>query len=338
MSDVMIKFETESGSHAVTLSAGESVLDGLLRAGHAIPNSCRGGACQACLMRATSGAVPAAAQVGLKETLRAGGYFLACSCRPAEDLTVSLPGAALAGTPAVVKRVDLLSPDVARVLIECKEPFAYRPGQFVNLVRPDGLVRSYSLASLHRSEDVAGHDEHLELHVRRVTGGRMSSWLFDEAGPGHAVELRGPAGECYYVPGQPERPILLVGTGTGLAPLYAIARDALRHGHTGPIRLYHGARTVAGLYMVDELREMAAGHANFEFHPCAMTEPGEPVAGLRVGAIDAVLKADLPKTAGWRVFLCGDPTLVAGLRKKIFLAGAKMSDISADAFLTRAGA
>src|SRR5205085_691623 len=140
-----------------------------------------------------------------------------------------------------------------------------------NVVRPgDGLVRSYSLASLHSPPGLPAGDTLLELHVRKVTGGQMSKWLHDDVAVGEPLELRGPSGDCFYVAGRPVQPILLIGTGTGLAPLYAIARDALRHGHTGPIRLYHGGLDPSGLYHVDELRRLAATHSNFEYVPCVM--------------------------------------------------------------------
>ena len=64
----------------------ESVLDCLTGHGVPVPSSCRSGICQTCLMRAVEGAVPLAAQQGLKETLRAQNYFLACVCKPTNDL------------------------------------------------------------------------------------------------------------------------------------------------------------------------------------------------------------------------------------------------------------
>jgi NAD(P)H-flavin reductase len=110
-------------------------------------------------------------------------------------------------------------------------------------------------------------------------------------------------------------------------------RDALRHGHTGPIRLYHGALEQNGLYLTDELHAMQALHSNFSYNACVLS--GEPEGKIRIGPIDQVVFQDHPKLNGQRVYLCGDPTLVNALRKKVFLAGAAMKEISADAFLTR---
>lgn len=305
------------------LGRGETVLNGLLRNGVHVTSSCRVGACQTCLMRATQGAVPAASQYGLKDTMKARGYFLACVCRPEEDLELKGAGADIQ-VPASIVGLDKLSPTVVRVRLKTERAFDYRPGQYAVILRNDGLARSYSLASL-PSEDA------LEMHVRKVPQGRMSSWLFDEAKVGDAVVLQGPSGECFYVAGQPEQPLLLAGTGTGLAPLYGVLRDALLQGHTGPIWLFHGAIEPSGLYLVSELRAIAEAHANVRYIPCVLR--GEEAGEVRVGPLDQVLFKDLPKLKGFRSFVCGDPALVTALKKKIFLAGAPLRDIYADAFL-----
>lgn len=304
------------------LNADESVLDGLLRHGVQVPHACRAGACQSCLLRAEHGEVPAKAQVGLKETLKARGYFLACACRPEADLEVAA-GADLR-VPARLTALERLSDSVLRVRLRPERALDYRPGQYVSLLRSEALARSYSLAS-------QPQEDTLELHVRRTPGGRMSGWLFDEAQPGDPVHLQGPAGECFYVPGRLEQPLLLAGTGTGLAPLYGIARDALAQGHTGPLWLFHGAVEASGLYLVDELRALESQHSNFHYRPSVLRGPER--VGVTVGALDALIRETCPRLAGWRAFLCGDPALVLSLRKKLFLAGLSLRDIHADAFL-----
>lgn len=302
---------------------GESVLDCLLRSGVAVPHSCKAGACQSCLMKAGSNSGLESAQAGLKDTLRAQGYFLACSLRPAADLAVSLPGGEVR-TAARITRLDALNETVLRVRLRAEEPFSYFAGQYLSLVREDGLARSYSLASL-------PGDGELELHVRRIPGGAMSEWLHGGSPEGETVWLQGPAGNCFYVPGRPDEPLLLIGTGTGLAPLYGIVRDALSQGHTGPIWLFHGALTPAGLYLTDELRQMSAAHANLQYVRAALRDGGAD--GVETGELDACVRARLPKLAGFKAYVCGDPALVNSLRKKLFLAGIASKAIYADAFL-----
>jgi CDP-4-dehydro-6-deoxyglucose reductase, E3 len=307
---------------AFEAAPGETVLEALLRGGVDVANSCRAGACQSCLLRSSSGAVPAAAQQGLKSTLVEQGYFLSCLCRPEEDLVLE-PAGGLEVT-ATITSLELLTPTVLRARLRTQEPFAYRSGQYVVLRRPDGLARSYSLASL-------PEDGELELHVRRAPFGRMSGWLFDQATANDKVALRGPAGDCFYTAGKSEQPLLLAGTGTGLAPLAGILKDALRQGHTGPIHLFHGALRPEGLYLRDELREMAGKHTNVTYTPVVME--GGDAEGIATGAIDRVITATQPKLGGWRGFLCGDPAVVQTLRKKLFLAGMGSREIFADAFV-----
>jgi CDP-4-dehydro-6-deoxyglucose reductase len=316
------------GDLSIRSNPGESVLDALLRHGVAPAYSCRAGVCQSCLLRCVDGAIPARAQLGLRDSLRSQGYFLACACVPDGDLVISAaddPGLSCA-VDAVA--LDRLSPSVVRLRLRPLEHFAYRAGQFVSLVRGDGLTRSYSLASL------PDRDEFLELHVRELPEGRMSRWIARELRIGEPLRIRGPAGECFYSPGDPGRELLLAGTGTGLAPLYAIARDALHAGHSGPIHLIHGAVSAEGLYLIEELRALERRHANFFYTRCLLR--GEPGDGVVIGALPRVVKERFPAPKSLRSYLCGDPGLVHELRRALFLAGASLREIFADPFITAA--
>jgi CDP-4-dehydro-6-deoxyglucose reductase len=311
------------GDLHLPLGSDETVLEALLQAGVSVPNSCRAGACQSCRLRACAGEPPAAAQAGLRPALRERGYFLACLCRPTEDLTV-----AVGEDPpldAQVVAVDPLAPDIVRLRLRPATRLDHRAGQFVTLLRDDGLARSYSLASL-------PGDDLLEMHVRVLPHGRMSRWIAGDLRPGDRVRIRGPEGECFYSDGDPAQPLLLVGVGTGLAPLHGIVRDALRRGHTGPITLLHGALTPTGLYLADRLGELARRHENLRYVQCALR--GDPTEDVQIGSVEAVAATLLPKLAGHQVFLCGDPDRVHALRKQCFLRGARMNQIHADAFVT----
>ncbi len=300
----------------IELEAGETALDALLRAGAAVAHSCRAGICQSCLLRAAEGMVPSVAQAGLKPSLVQQGYFLSCMCRPDTDLTVTPPGAGLR-TPARLVDIRWLSESVLRVALKSDTPLHYRPGQYLTLFRADGLGRSYSIASLPAEDEV-------ELHVRVVPNGQMGGWLATSARSGMQVETQGPLGNCFYTLGAPEQALLLAGTGTGLAPLYGIVRDALSQGHTGPIWLYHGALNERGLYLVDELKGLMERNSNFHYRPALLD---------RDGPLQEVLTAQHPKLNGWRGFVCGDPIIVSLLRKRMFLAGISSKEIYSDSFV-----
>lgn len=277
-------------------------------------------------MRAVEGEVPAAAQKGLKDTLKQQNFFLACACVPESDLRVVLPDAQAA--PKILAHVaekSALSSAVTRLRLDVASGFAYRPGQFVNLRRADGLVRSYSLASVPQLENF------VELHVQSLINGAMSSWVRDALNSGDAVTLSEPLGGCFYVPGNPRQKLLLIGTGSGLAPLYAVARDALNQGHQGEIWLYHGSSRLDGLYLADELRKIATEFPNFRYVPCVSR--GEAGDGVTQGRANDVAMREHPDLKGWRVFLCGHADMVSGAKMAVFMAGASMREIHADAFV-----
>ncbi|MDF9391221.1 MULTISPECIES: 2Fe-2S iron-sulfur cluster-binding protein [Methylococcus] len=312
------------GGNTYPLDKHQSVLDCLVGHGAPVPFSCRSGVCQTCLMRAVRGVPPEDSQRGLKDSLKLQNYFLACVCHPTDDLEAALPQEVVCSLPATVTALEPLNGEIMHVSLECHAPLEYRAGQFINLFRDPTLGRSYSLAS------VPGHDEHLHLHVRRLPQGRVSGWIHEELRAGQTVEIRGPSGDCFYVPGRPEQEMVLIGTGSGLAPLYGILRDALRRGHSGPIRLFHGSRNRAGLYLTGELRELARNHSNFEYVPCVSGE--EPAPGLEGGRAHEIAFREIGDFKDKRLFLCGHPEMVSAAKKRAFLAGAAMKDIYADPF------
>jgi len=323
--------------HAFELLPDETLLEGIERQGASVPWFCRQGVCQACVLKARAGAVPAAAQKGLKESHRRQGFLLACVCRPAEDLELERCDVAQRFLSRV-ERVEPLSEQVLQVLLQVPEGFQYEAGQYVQLERPeDGLMRPYSLASVPGSGA-------LELHVARLPGGLLSGWL--PGAVGRDVALRGPFGECSYVASELERPLLLAGTGTGLAPLLGVVRAALAAGHRGPIRLFHGGLTRAGLYHWAELERLAESAAGLEIvgsvlaapgaaSPCEPAQSGARVARCRIlnTPVDQLVLAAGVEWSQQRVYLCGHPELVRKLQTKLYLAGAALERIHADPFV-----
>lgn len=314
---------TYKGS-AFACENGETVLDALLRHKADVSYSCRKGTCLTCLVKATDGDVPEDAQKNIRPSLAEQGYFLPCMCHPQGPLTIEIADDAALYGRATVTRIEKVTSDICRVWLRPSTPLYYRAGQFINLRREDGIVRPYSLASVPRL------DRELEIHVKRMARGKMSTWIFDQVTPGDGLDLQGPNGDCYYVPGTPDQNLLLIGTGTGLAPLLGVVRDAIDAGHTGAIHLYHGSREAAGLYLSDDVRTLADTHGNFNFAPCV--SGGKGGDSFRDGRADEAAFADHPDLSEWSVFVCGYPAMVNGARKTAFLAGATFTNIHADPF------
>ena len=154
--------------------------------------------------------------------------------------------------------------------------------------------------------------------------------MHDEISAGDSIAVSEPRGHCFYLPERSEQGILLVETGAGLAPLAGILTDALGHGHSGSIYLFHGSRGVEDLYRIDEMRHLAEQRQNFHYIPCLS---GKHVPdGFTRGRVNEVVSASLADLKGWRVFLCGHPEMVNQMKKMTFLKGASTADIYADAF------
>ncbi len=323
-----IRFEGQT----IELLPDETVLEAIERNGSSLPSYCRRGVCQTCLVKATRGAVPAAAQKGLKEALRRQSLLLACVCKPSEELDVERYGSSMRHATRI-ERVKQISEGVLRVFVAAPSGLDYQAGQFLQLERAsDGLTRPYSIASL--------PGEALELHVALLPGGAMSHWL--RGAEGEPVFLQGPFGECFYFADEPERTLCLVGTGTGLAPLLGVLRAALSARHRGPIRLYHGSVRREGLYLWAELEALArrtpelrlVGSVLQGALDAQVEEQGDGGCPIHVAPLDATLFADGALTGSERVYLCGDQDLVRKLQKKVYLAGVPLANIHADAFVS----
>jgi CDP-4-dehydro-6-deoxyglucose reductase len=301
---------------------GETVLSALARHGVTLPSACRAGVCRACLVRALDGNPGPAGVAGLEDVLAADGYFLACQARPAGDLTVALAGSDIF-TPARLLSVRR-DASAFRVRVAPERPLAFAAGQHVALRVPAGdadLVRVYSFAN--RPTEAAR--DGVEFYVRAHPGGAMSGWLAS-ARPGAGLSLGRPSGTCCYQPGEPGTPLLLAGTGAGLAPLAAVARDALACGHYGPIVILRAAARPGGLYPAEYLPGSPA-----RLRTCLQSR-GEDL----VTAVVAEYAA-LGASAGTALaYLCGGPGVVARMRRALFLAGQSLRQIHRDAFTAAA--
>ncbi|HTT50962.1 MAG TPA: 2Fe-2S iron-sulfur cluster binding domain-containing protein [Streptosporangiaceae bacterium] len=313
------------------LRPGESVLEGMARHGVRLPWVCRAGACHSCLVRVVHGDPGTGSRHGLKDAWRDRGYALACLAHPGSDLTISFADDD-STTPATLLPSRMLSPQVLLARVRPVRPVTFRPGQHV-VLQGAGMARSYSIANLPAE---AEHDG-IAFHVRVYPSGAFSSWLA-RAAPGTPVTIGAPAGECCYLSTDRDGPLLLAGTGTGIAPLTAVARDALANRHRAPIVIIHGAARPQGLYL-DRRQALlepdqghgqpaaAAGHRPVRWRACVHSRGGD------IAETVAREAAALGDPGRIRAYLCGGPTSVARMRRALFMAGMSLQNIHADAFL-----
>lgn len=314
----------------IDLSEGQTVLSALLERNYNIPNSCQAGVCQSCLMQASNGEIPAAAQNGLKDTHKAQGYFLSCSCTPNTPLEISMVNDANQRYTATVSEHRLLSSDILCLRLTIPNTFEYRAGQFINLWKDKTLGRSYSLAS------VSTLDDDIELHIRRIKNGEMSNWLHDNVRLGDELDIQAATGDCFYVADKPEQKIILAGTGTGLAPLIGIARDALQQQHQGEIHLLHGAIKSDDLYQHQMLLRMAEQYEQFHYHANVLQRDDEKIADNVIRyehPLEQHITEIMQQSKDCKAYLCGDADIVNKLKRTLFIGGMNMNNIYSDPFI-----
>ena len=306
------------------ISGDETLLDTLLKQNVEFPHSCKIGTCQSCLTKLVDGDIPSEAQKGLKPTLVAKNYFLACRCRPESDITIALPDQNDSAIPSKIIGLSKLNHNVLRVRLAIDDSSLFKAGQYINLVTSDNIIRSYSIANV--------PEQYIDLHVKLMPNGLMSDWLSHHAKINTSVHVRGPMGDCFYHnPENESFPIVLAGTGTGLAPLIGIANDALESKHDGQITLIHGGVCEDDLYLHEMLNELHKEHSNFEYMPCVLNESD----AIRKASIDTVLLEKLNNIKNdVQLYICGPEETAKKLKTKAFLAGVPSASIYSDIFIT----
>jgi CDP-4-dehydro-6-deoxyglucose reductase len=185
--------------------------------------------------------------------------------------------------------------------------FTWRPGQYLSLILPDGSRRSFSMAS--RCQPGG----QIELHIRRHSGGRFSDGVLSQLKIGDRLRIDGPYGQIDWRDG--DGPIVLLGTGTGLAPLKALIEHALAEGHDRPLHLYWGARSAADLYLSPLLHLWAARRPGFMFIP-VLSQPHANWSG-RVGHVQDAAAEDFADLDGVHVYACGSPAMIESARRAL---------------------
>ncbi len=310
---------------SISIELGESFLDAALRNNIELPHSCCSGVCQTCLIKVIEGNIPEIAQLGLNENQKKQRLALACQLKPVESLSVQ-PASHLNKVRATVVGHDLLTASVLRLRLKAETEWF--PGQYVTLWKESVCGRPYSIASL-------TDEGYLEFHIKIHKEGEVSQWLHDFLSLNASVFISNPLGNCFYEGSMKEKPILMIGIGTGLAPLYGVAREALKNNHLEDIHLFVSEKKEQDLYLKNELFQLAQENKNFAYFPVLRDEEKRKGRVFLYGDIVEIIKTKYPSLQGWCIFICGAPLLVRKLQRHCFMNGASMSDIHSDPFISK---
>ncbi len=325
---------------------GESVLDAALRAGVVLPYGCKNGACGSCKAHVAEGVVEHGAHSAgaLREDESVRGYALLCCARPASDLVVEARVVAAAGDipirkmPCRIASIESVAPDVKviRLQLPASERLQYLAGQYIELQLRDGSRRHYSMACAPHAA------EQLELHVRHTPGGRFTDALFGVTQPAvrekDILRFEGPMG-TFFLREDGERPIVLLASGTGFAPIKAVVEHALHKGVARPMTLYWGGRRPRDLYMAALCERWAREVPGFRYVPVVSDALAEDGWAGRTGFVHRAVMEDFPDLSGHQVYACGAPAMVdAAHRDFTTRCGLPDEEFFADAFTTQADA
>ena len=326
-----------------SVAPDQSLLDAALGASLNLPHSCKGGNCGSCRARLLQGEIyyPNGPPLGLSDAEVAEGFVLLCQARACGDLTLETPEittpdqALTQRLPARIERAVPLSHDVMGLYLRlpAAASFRFEAGQYIDILLPGGRRRSFSIAS-------PPHDSRLlELHVRRVAGGEFSAPLFHEDNPTALLSIEGPLGQFVYR--SDAAPMLLVGGGTGIAPLLSILRHVIETGLERDISVYWGVRSERDLYAHAVLQGLAARAAEvrvadgrpatrFSYMP-VLSEPSPEWRGAHGWVHEAVL-AHIQDLEKYAVYAAGPPAMIAALRRDFGGRGVAPSRLFFDSF------
>jgi CDP-4-dehydro-6-deoxyglucose reductase len=303
---------------SIDVREGETILDGALRNGLALPHSCRNGVCGTCKAKLVEGSVDYGPRptAGLSDEEKAQGFALMCQSKPLTPVTVECTVIeAAAGFPlrklaTRVQQLERLAPDVMRLRLKLpqNQQLAFLPGQYISVILPGNIKRSLSLAN------PPHENEALELHLRNY-GGPFSQHVFGKLKETDLLRVEGPQG-TFFVRSESDKPIVFVASGTGFAPIKAMVEHQLRQGIRRPMSLYWGARRPVDLYLNPLVEGWVKEHG-LRYIPVVSDATAEDAWTGRTGFVHRAVMEDFPDLSGHQVYACGAPIVVDSARKDL---------------------
>jgi len=335
------KVTLQPSGRSFEVARDEAVLPAAIRQGVGLPYGCRDGACGSCKSRLLEGRVIHGAhqQKALSAAEEDAGWILTCCATPQTDLRVEARTVAGAGEfaiqkmPCRVAAIERPAPDVAilRLQLPANVALKYHAGQYVEFILRDGARRSYSMANApHRIEGG------LELHLRHMPGGKFTDHVFGAMKEKEILRMEGPFGS-FFLREDSSKPIVLLASGTGFAPIKAIIEHLQFKGSRREAVLYWGCRSKSDLYLHDWVVETAAAMPNLRYVPVLSEPKAEDAWTGRVDFVHRAVMADLPDLSGHQVYACGAPIMVESAQRDfVARCGLPAEEFYADSFTSEA--
>ena len=193
----------------------------------------------------------------------------------------------------------------------------------------DGARRAYSMAN-------APHDDAvLQLHLRNY-GGPFSQFVFNTLKEKDILRAEGPYGS-FFLREDSDKPIVLLASGTGFAPIKALIEHMQHQGITRPTTLYWGGRRPSDLYMADWLQTQLQAMPHLTYVPVISNAEAEDQWTGRTGFVHQAVLEDHPDLSGFQVYACGAPIVIeSAQRDYVAKGGLPAEEFYADSFTSEA--
>ncbi|HEX3138958.1 MAG TPA: CDP-6-deoxy-delta-3,4-glucoseen reductase [Rhizobacter sp.] len=321
----------------------EPILAAAIRQGIGLPYGCRDGACGSCKCKLVEGRVIHGTHQAkaLSPAEEEAGFTLTCRAAPQTDVTLEARTVAGAGEFAVRKmpcRVTTITKpthDVAvlQLQLPANDALQYRAGQYIEFVLRDGHRRSYSMAN---APGTQSEKPGIELHIRHMPGGVFTDHVFSAMKEKEILRLEGPFGS-FFLREDSDKPIVLLASGTGFAPVKAILEHMRQKAITRPTVLYWGCRAKADLYMHDWCVEAAKTMPNLRYVPVLSEPQAQDAWTGRTGFVHLAVMADLPDLSSHQIYACGAPVMVdTAQRDFVAHCNLPLDEFYADSFTSEA--
>lgn len=322
------------------VAEGETILDAAFRQGVSLMHGCKEGQCSACKCLLIDGDVEMLkySTFALSDPERDSNHILLCRSLAYSDVAVELlnydedllsRSIPVKDFNARLAAVEPLTHDIVAITLDLDQLMKFWAGQYADITLPGiGLTRSFSMGN------PPADASRLEFIIKKYPDGAFSRQLDGGLSVGDLVTVRGPYGTCFRREGR-EGPMILVGGGSGMAPLLSILRDQATSGETRPVRLFYGARSRRDLFHLDLFEEFARSLPDFAFIPAlSHAEEGDGWTG-ETGFIHEVLRRHLSEMAEVEeadVFSCGPPPMIDAVLPVLQMAGVDSARVYFDKF------
>ena len=334
----MKSFEVTIAGNGKTfqVSEGENILVAALRQGVMLPYSCKNGTCGSCKGQLKSGEVhyPFHPPLALEKADFANDFALLCQAEPLTDLVIqvreieAVRDIQVRMLPARVLEKTLLAENVIRLQLKLPtgQRLQFLAGQYIDVLLSGGKRRAFSIASCPSLEN------EIELHIRHVEGGDFTGHVFNELNERDILRLEGPQGNFFVRNDRLERPMIMMGGGTGFAPLKSMIENLLEQGDRRPIHLYWGARKPSELYLDALPEKWARDHDHIHYRK-AISEPEGDETGICFrGFVHEAVTADHADLSGFDVYMSGPPAMIEVAKRQFIEHGVPEDRLFYDSF------